>query len=85
MLQHLQKKYLHARTISAMVNLCKVQESVNLYNVQKFTKNLPKIWKASHELHVHIKENRKLTTQKIENAQDTNNRILNILNVCVIQ
>ncbi len=48
-------------------------------------KKIVKIWRASHELDVHIKENRKLTTQKIGNAHGANNRILNILNVCVIQ
>jgi hypothetical protein len=43
---------------------------------KKFAKN----WRASHELDVHIKKNRKL-----ENAHGANNRILNIFNVCVIQ
>jgi hypothetical protein len=34
---------------------------------------------------MHIKKNRKLTTQKIEDVDGANNRILNLFNVCVIQ
>jgi hypothetical protein len=34
---------------------------------------------------VHIEKNRKLTTQKIEDVDGPNNRILNLLDVCVIQ
>jgi hypothetical protein len=48
-------------------------------------KKFTEIWNASHELDVHIEENKKLTTQKIEDANGANNRILNLLDVCVIQ
>ncbi len=42
---------------------------------KKFAEN----WNASHELDVHIKEKKKFTTQKIEDADGANNRILNSL------